>query len=723
MKRRSFLKNTVGFGCLLLPGFGILEAEELDQFSKGNNITASGTDKATDLNEIISRGDILRKIPPSIIKSAWVPLYQGNGRFGSCFGPWGLHEPPGKESLYTIHGATRFTHMKHFARGKFNADYLLPVANMYWETEPVEVETYNQFQHFYDGTVTTSFQTAEYSINLVSWFDPVQKDLAGFKITVKGSCPAILISPPRSIAAMYNQQLTAEVKDTLHQGTWRAEITCLNAKSTIKVNGNAAMQQVENGLKLLLKEGENLVLVAVNSDIDVSPSVSLQRSKAWWNRTWSKTGWLDLPDERAQKIWVRSLAYTLYSHNDDGFGCPPPTGLAGNAWPFPFPFDSGCRHLLLLSTGHIQTAKKWIEFWHSRIDGLKDYTRRRYNSEGIFMPHVFPYGSAYDYHQPEVPNYYYYPIYNSALMSRMAHETAVMANDARWTKAFAEPLISEAAKFYLAHLKKGDDGFWHLHLIPSISLDESGKTDKPDYVTGLLSAQYALQKAIDYGLDSTGNMKKILDEGLAFKALVAENGMYYNHQGQQLSDFGKQKHADQLFPLVHLPLAKTPDLPTRRAADLRYDITAGAKENRFIGHTLGEFLLASTRMHDVAAWQKDWSMITPSRYTDPELVQFYESTGNNLAFYVTTHGLFAQALLETVVSAWWNELHLGACVPWKGKIRFGNIRTLPGVSVSGEIENGKGRATLTAWKDAVFNYGGKEISLKNGKTLVVNING
>jgi hypothetical protein len=720
MKRRSFLKSTAGFGFMLLPGLGLLDPQEADQLCK--QTSDSGSAKAPDLDEIISRGDILRNIPPSTEKSAWVPLYQGNGRFGSCYGPWGLHEPPGTGNRYTINGATRFTHMKHFGRGKFNADYLLPVAFMYWQSEPAQVKSYNQFQSFFDGTVTTSFHTDAYSINITSWFDPVNRDLAGFRIAMKGSCPDIIVSSPRAFPAMYNQQLTAEVKSELSGETWTADIKCLNANSRISVTGNAAMQQVAEGVKLSLREGENLVLIAVNGDIDVSPALSLKRTTAWWNKTWKRTGWLDLPDEGAQKIWVRSLAYSLYSHNDDGLGCSPPTGLAGNAWPFPFPFDSGCRHLLLLSTGQVETAKKWIEFWHSKMQGLKEYTRRMYNSEGIFMPHVFPYGPAGDYHKPEVPNYYYYPIYNSALMARMADETAVMVNDARWTKSFAEPLIGEAAKFYLAHLKKGDDGFWHLHLIPSISLDESGKTDKPDYVTGLISAQYALTKAVEYGLDPGGKMKEVLTEGLAFKGLLAENGMYYNHLGQQLSDFGKQKHADQLFPLVHLPLMKTPDTTTRRAAELRYDITAGAKDSRFIGHTLGEFLLASTRMHDVAAWRLDWSMITPSRYTDAEWIQFYESTGNNLAFYVTTHGLFAQALLETVVSAWWDELHLGACVPWKEKIRFGNIRTLTGITVSGELVDGSGTATLHAWKDCAFSYNGKKIHLKKGKKLLVKIN-
>ena len=88
-----------------------------------------------------------------------------------------------------------------------------------------------------------------------------------------------------------------------------------------------------------------------------------------------------------------------------------------------------------------------------------------------------------------------------------------MVDDHRWTKTYAEPLIAEAAKFYLNNLKKGDDGLWHLHVIPSISLDEMGDINKPDYVSGLISAQYVLQKAIEYGLDSDQRMQLILRMG------------------------------------------------------------------------------------------------------------------------------------------------------------------------------------------------------------------
>ena len=190
------------------------------------------------------------------------------------------------------------------------------------------------------------------------------------------------------------------------------------------------------------------MLVAASDRISRVGRKSLQQTTEWWHATWNDGGWLDLPDETAQKVWIRSMAYVLYSHNDDGIGCSPPTGLAGNGWPFPFPFDSGCRHPLLLSTGRIDAARKWVEFWASRREGLQKYTRRIWDRDGIMLPHVFPYGSAEDFHLPQPPNECYYPVYNAGHLAHIAHQTAVMVNDPEWTRTYAMPFIAGAAAFY-----------------------------------------------------------------------------------------------------------------------------------------------------------------------------------------------------------------------------------------------------------------------------------
>jgi|ADGO01.1.fsa_nt_gi hypothetical protein len=297
--------------------------------------------------------------------------------------------------------------------------------------------------------------------------------MAGYIINVKGNCPDVILEIPRQLPVMYDQQVQQVVEDELKGNIYKAVISCLNAHSVLQLRSSALMEKTENGLKIKLRQGSNEILVAINGDLSISEGQSLQQTINAWHEVWQQTAWLDLPDDAAQKVWVRSLAYTLYSHNDDGFGCSPPAGLVGNGWPFPFPFDSACRHLLLLMTGHVAAARRWIEYYYSRFDGLKVYTKRLMKSDGIFMPHVFPYGTANDYHIPEVPNHYYYPVYNSALLVRLVDHTATMVNDSGWTKTYAVPLIREAANFYLAHLKKATTAAGTCILFPvSVSMNQ-----------------------------------------------------------------------------------------------------------------------------------------------------------------------------------------------------------------------------------------------------------
>ncbi|MHC4443737.1 MAG: hypothetical protein ACYTA5_14170 [Planctomycetota bacterium] len=666
---------------------------------------------------MISRGDILRAWPPS---QYWLPLYQGNGRFGCCYGPWGLHARPHTRRDYRLHGATQFMHLKHFIRAAYNADYLVPLALVYWKNEPNDVQDYEQHQSFYDGTITTRFECPDYSVCITSWFDPVRRDIAGYQIDVQGDAPVMVIAPFREVPVRYGEPVKASFTGTIEEGIWKAEISCLKARSSIKVKTTGQMKQVGEGLEIGLNQGRNHILLAVNEDIKVSGEESLGQTTQWWHRTWENTAWLDLPDETAQKVWVRSMAYVLYSQSDDPTGCAPPCGYTGNAWPFPFLIDSGCRHPLLLRSGHVAAAHRWIEHWHKNIEGMKRLTQRMVKADGIWVPHVFSYGPLDGFHDPAPPNEFYYPTYNSGFLVRMVHETAVMLNDPEWRRTYAIPFIREAARFYVDRLKKGGDGLWHLYIAPSIGLDELGGRNQRDYLGGLYAAKYTLQKAIEYGLDKGAHMQEILNDGLAFGPLLSEQGLYYANAGSGVKDFGKQKHAPQLMPLFHIPSDSCPDEPAKKAYASRYDITNGARRPLYSGHTLGEFLLSSARMHDVQGWRKDWCGALPASLVDPEWIQFYESSRWHIPFYVTTHALFAQAMLETVVSTWWSRLDLAGCVPWKGSVRFGNVRTLLGVTVDGQVTDGQGEAVLRAWKDTSFECGGRTITVqKGGKVTVI----
>ena len=138
----------------------------------------------------IRRADILRTVSP---ETATIPLYQGNGRFGSLYGPLGLHLDPGKPE-YCKYGVPQFFHLHHFARAKFGMDYLLPLVYLFWEAKAEKITGGHQHQSFYDGTITTRFMAGETKITVTTWFDPIER-ICGIKIDVDGQAPGVVLQP------------------------------------------------------------------------------------------------------------------------------------------------------------------------------------------------------------------------------------------------------------------------------------------------------------------------------------------------------------------------------------------------------------------------------------------------------------------------------------------------------------------------------------------------
>ncbi len=680
-----------------------------------------GAPAPADLAAIVSRGDIVRTAPPKQ-GEAWLPLYQGNGRFGSCFGPWGLHTAPGESPGYELHGKTQFMHTAHFARLGYGMDYLLPVGLLHWETEPDGVWEYEQKQSFFDGIVVTRFygeyKTGLYKVRLVSWFDPAERNLAGFLFDVEGHCPALVVRPSRKLDDLhYGQTMRLKTRENKDGGLWEAEYRHDHAPATrLYVRTDVETERIRDGLRIALEPGRHSLMIGVNKAPEKGATASLKSSIAKWRNFWRNAGWLDLPDARAQQVWVRSMAYLRSSYRDDASGPAPPNGLSGNLWPFHFAQDLSYIHPVLLATGQLGTARAWIEYWHGHLNGMRDYTRRRFGVEGVLTPWNTPYGRMAGFHVPEPPNRFANAIHNGGYLARMAHETAVMLDDADWTAHYALPIIEESARFYAAILTKEADGLWHLSVEPSIGQDEYGGENRRDYLCALFSAQYCLRQAVNHGLDKDGRLAAILKDGLAFPALLTPQGYYASNAGAtDGSALGRQKHPVQLNPLAFLPVADSPDPATRQAHAMRYAITEDATKPVSYGWSFGEFLLASARMGDIEAWRKDWESVRPAGYADPGWVQFYESSNRTAGpFYMTTHGLYAQALLDGVVSSFWGPLEIGRCIPWAGRVRFGNLRTLAGVTVSGELQDGAGSATLTAWKDTEFTYQGETVELSKG---------
>lgn len=712
--------------------------------------TQAGKNFVFNIEKEVRSADVVRNEYPG---QPVVYLYQGNGRFGSSFGPLGLHLRSGQKN--SRYGKTQYLHLRHVGRGKFGSDYLMPMAEVYWADEFKDISDYRQHQSFYDGTITTSFETDGNAIGVNTWSDPVEKDLSCITIEASERDVRLVVDPLRELKLHYDQAVAQKVaitkkvdykktstvtrtksfgiknmipffrtskKETIDviDGVWEISLECMGKKSLIYISTNTPFVSVTDDNKLFFtpEKGKTHIMISYGTPAKVSVEGSLERTKEWWHRKWDGSGFIKFTDENATKMWVRSMAMFLSSYGEDKGELSPPMGYSSNGWPFYYPQDVSYVHPVLLSTGNTGIARSWIEYWAGRIDGLRAYTKRLYGVDGVLAPWVFPYGDFEGYHDTTPPNKFYYEIHNSGYLARMAHETAVHVNDQKWMEKYAIPLIEGCAEFYRNICTKGEDGLWHQYVEPSMGQDERGGMNQRDYLCALYSARYCFQRAVEYGLDADGTYSLILKDGLAFENLRSERGFYFSCAGSGEEDFGKQKHPVQLNELAFLPVNDTVSHAAAVAYGLRYDITARAREPYFYGWTLGEFLLAGSRMGAPEQWLEDWDKMDKADYVDPEWIQIYETSGDrHMPFYNITNGLVAQSLLNNLVCDWYGRLEIAKCNPWQGKVYVKNIRSLLGVTVSGRMEDKLYDITLTAWKDTEFMLGGELIKMIKGERM------
>jgi len=668
--------------------------------------------------DIVDSCDIVRNDYQA--DSCYLPLLQGNGRFGAMAASFGLQTRPSEKNKYSVRMG--LYHLGRSMRAGYGADYLAPVAVLYWNERFEDVSDYIQKQFFHEGTVSTSFAHKDGRVRVLSWFDPVDRNVAFYKIE-SSSSRKIIIENFAEMTTHYSQRLTQTVTITeTGKGHWCISLDSPQGSFRYFVSSGFE-GTIEDGKLILCTEGSSFVKISCCEDNGISLAKSLRQTVKWWRSEWEKCGFIKFSSEDEQKVFVREMAHILSSFNDDGTALAPPMGLSGNGWPFAFPQDISYIHPALLSTGHIREAAAIVEYFANQIPELEEYTSRLVGAEGIFCPWTMPYAGMNGFHNPSTPNIFFYETHNSGYLCRMAYETSLFVNDEKWTKQYAYPIIKGCAEFYRSIAKKGKDGFWHIFMNPGMGQDEAGGICQMDYLCSLFSARYCFEKAVECGLDTDGSYQSILNDSLAFETLKSETGYYFSCKGSGPEDYGRQKHPVQLNPFAYLPMNGGVGNEDIYAYKHRYDITKNANDPFFHGWTLGEFLLASSRAADRSGWMKDWNNIQKSDYADRDWTQFYEtSKAISSSYYITTSGLVLQSLISNLVSDWTGELIIAGCVPpsWKGPVEISSLFSKLGVSVSGTIYGqGDYRVRLKAWKDCKFVVDGTEISLKKGESIIL----
>lgn len=685
----------------------------------------------------MNRAEAVRR--GNIVFSGWdgehkVGCYLGNGRFGAILSGLGLNLSP--EQLKAPQcSPSHFNHMRHWGRFRFfsphvnadsSADYILPLLRLYWAEEICGITDYRQCHDLYDGVLYTDFrQESGAAIHTETWFDAVNKDIAGVVIDADGAFPGdicltipLVVDPCAWVSGgNFPQSLSIE---RLEDG-WRLVITCTAScngnRTEVYISTNMDTEATDWGLSFHGKPGRNTLLMSVGTPLSGETSDgSISRTKEWWHKTWQETGFIEYPDEQMQQILLRGMAYLLSSY-DAGCEMIPPSnsmGIGGFAYNFVPDVQYIAPPLLML--GHGEIVRHWVEHFAKEIDGLHRYAKQLWpDSDGIFPPWELNYGSVDGYHSPSVPLIFCYEAHNSGYLCRLAMEAAEFSQDEAWSKTYAHPLIRGCAEFFRSACYKGEDGLWHLHWYPCMGRDEAGGVNKEDYLCTLLTAKYSFQSAIKCGLDKDCDYRQILEDGLAFDSLLSERGTWHTCRGAD--DFGKQKHPIQLEGIACFPTEPAPLPAEKEAYKLRHEITEGAKRPFFWGWTLAQLLTAGTNMKDYDGWAYDWSLFRPSNYMDENGIQFYESSSMFLSpFYMSTHGMVMQSLIRNCVNDFWGRVEIGSCLPENISVSFENIRTRLGVSLSGQIGNGRFTGTVTAFRDCQVIIGNETFAMKQGES-------
>jgi hypothetical protein len=668
------------------------------------------------LIDYISAGDFCQKGPG---RADHLNAYLGSGRSGCCFGWHGLHHPAGAPAEIRGVSNTFLAHADHWGYLAYGLDAWLPVLRLLWKPGPPEASASSQHLDVYHGLLTTRLEVGGAKVQLRNTFHPGHRDLLAIELTWEGAdrpLPDVFVELQVQGETRYGQRTHAvsrsvQVDPATHQ--WRASLDANPSETRIaakilSMQGTAQLTVEDDGLRIRLsgqaQRGRHLLLVGVVArhrlaEMDkelqhiVDPTEYLAEAAAAWERRWGDA-WVQLPDPKLQALWARSVYYILCSYAPDVRAPAPPMGWAGNVWPFHFPQDISYIHPALLRLGHYDIARASVEHYRATLGQTQEATRRIYNRPGAMWPWEYPISNDFGGRllAEGAPNPFQYEIHNAAYPARMAAETAAHLQDRTWAREIAWPVVRESARF-LGALAQRQRETWNVQAMPSMGQDEFGGPDACNYLCALQSTQYALQTAVRMAQQlqlqepELQRWQAILNDGLAFDRL-ADPALGMRATAENLVGtpwLGRQKHPVQLNSLTFLPLCQEFDEPTRLAYRRRNELCAGMTANTSYGWTLAAYWLAASHMGDGKALAAEFNRMEQMRYVDPAWIQIYETSGAKHApYYVTSHGLYVQAVCDALVSDFSGQTRIGAAVPpgWE-EARYANLRTADGGRHSG----------------------------------------
>ena len=580
----------------------------------------------------------------------WVNTYLGSGRCGGSFNRMGVMDDP--RTPPSSFGPTTLMHADHWHHGNLGIDFHLPLARIVFSHPLPSPTSFKQELDLVTGTLTTEYGSEGCRYVLRSAFHPSHPDLLCLEFSeIAGQLPPLRVIPEDEVTTTYGDTLEATVSRvrngfSVQTGTASSVVLAraFHSSQDIETDARAVVEvtPATTRLGLVLAMGSSERQEELRGELQSFGSTEAyfeDATKAWAER-W-RDSFVDTGDEELQRHWARSVFWILSSFAPDA-RCPAPAmGWSGNGWQFNFPQDLSYVSPALLTLGHSDIVRSWVEFYAGCIKFTREFTQRIYGVPGTLWAWEHPIGCEgrlLDGVPHGTPNWFQHEIHNAAYPAQMAYETAVRLGDRKWTRDVAWPVIHGSAEFFAHATVEEADGTFSVDVRPSMGQNEFEEPNRRNYLCSLFAAASTLRRALtvarDLGISNreTELWSTNLSGGLAFSRLGnGDTGVFATAESEDTRvQFGTQKHPIQLDPLFSLPLGEREweavREPTLAAYAHQEQLCRQADGKLYDGWTLPALALSAARTGDGDRAIARIRQLNGASLTDSEQTQIYESS-------------------------------------------------------------------------------------------------